>query len=141
MQHVGAGLITTDADVETLVFDWGTARLLSEPQVTGALRHSFGMTEVLPGSGHGRHNHPGTEEIIYVLSGEGEQMVDDQPPVKIGPGACVYIPDGIYHSTLNTGAERMRLLIIYAPAGAERLLRDIPGCRVLPPGEIPQADC
>jgi oxalate decarboxylase/phosphoglucose isomerase-like protein (cupin superfamily) len=140
MQHVGAGFITTDADVETLVFDWGTARILSEPQVTGARRHSFGITEVLPGGGHGRHNHPGTEEIIYVLSGEGEQMVDDQPPVKIGPGACIFIPDGIYHATLNTGSERMRLLIVYAPTGAERLLRDIPGCRVLPPGEIPQTD-
>ena len=69
-----------------------------------------------------------------MLSGEGEQMVDDEPPVPVGPGACVFIPDGVYHSTRNTGGELMRLLIVYAPAGPERLLRDIPGCRVLPPG-------
>lgn len=133
MQQLGAGTITTTADVETLAFDWGTIHMLSEPQVTQAQRHSFGVTEVLPGGGHGRHNHPGAEEIIYVLSGEGEQMVDDQPPVKIGPGSCVFIPDGIYHATQNSGNEPMRLIIVYAPAGPERLLREIPGCRILPP--------
>lgn len=140
MQRLGAGVITTDADLETLAFDWGTVRMLSEPQVTGAQPHSFGMVKVLPG-GHERHNHPGAEEIIYVVSGEGEQMVDDQPPVKIGPGACVsflmvfIIQHGIYHSTLNTGSEPMQLIIIYAPAGPEQMLREIPGCRVLAPGE------
>jgi oxalate decarboxylase/phosphoglucose isomerase-like protein (cupin superfamily) len=135
MQKLGAGTITTTADVETLAFDWGTVHMLSEPLVTGARRHSFGVTEVMPGGGHTRHNHPGVEEIIYVLSGEGEQMVDDQPPVQIGPGACIFVPDGVYHATINTGQEPMRLVIVYAPAGAERLLRDIPGCRVFPPGK------
>ena len=133
MHQLGAGTITTTADVDTLAFDWGTIHMLSEPLVTGAQRHSFGVTEVLPGGGHGRHNHPGAEEIIYVLAGEGEQMVDDQPPVRIGPGSCVFIPDGIYHSTYNVGTEAMRLIIIYAPAGSERLLREIPGCQILPP--------
>ena len=133
MHQLGVGTITTTADVDTLAFDWGTIHMLSEPLVTGAQRHSFGVTEVLPGGGHGRHNHPGAEEIIYVLAGEGEQMVDDQPPVRIGPGSCVFIPDGIYHSTHNVGTESMRLIIVYAPAGSERLLREIPGCQILPP--------
>lgn len=137
MHQLGAGTITENADVETLAFEWGVVRMLSEPQVTGAQRHSFGVVEVLPGGGHTRHNHPGAEEIIYVLSGEGEQMVDDCPPVRISSGACVFIPDGIYHSTLNTGSEPMRLIIVYSPAGSERLLREIPGCRILPPGELP----
>jgi hypothetical protein len=29
--------------------------------------------------------------------------------------------------------QQLRLIIVYAPAGSERLLRDIPGCRILPP--------
>ena len=52
----------------------------------------------------------------------------------VRPGASIYIPADIYHSTLNTGWEPLRLLIVYSPAGPERLLRDLPGCRVLPPG-------
>lgn len=134
MHRLGAGTITTPSDVETLAFDWGDIHILSEPRVTGAQGCSFGATEVLPGGGHERHNHSGAEQIIYVLSGEGEQMVDDQPPVKIGPGACVFIPEGVYHSTRNIGGEPMRVIIVYTPAGPERLLREIPGCRILPPG-------
>ena len=57
-------------------------------------------------------------------------MVDDQAPVKVGPSTCVYIPADVYHLTLNTGNETMQLIVAYSPAGPERLLRDIPGCKV-----------
>ena len=136
MLQLGTGTITKESDVETLAFDWGVLHMLSGPEVNGAKRHSFGVTEVQPGGGHERHNHPGSEEVIYVLSGRGEQMVNDQPAVPIGPGACIFIPDSVYHSTLNTGSEPMRLVIVYSPAGPELLLRDIPGCKVLPPGQL-----
>ncbi|MBV8098054.1 MAG: cupin domain-containing protein [Verrucomicrobia bacterium] len=130
MEKLGSGFITTTDDVDRLEFDWGKIHFLSEPQVTNAERFSFGIVELAQGKGHARHNHPGAEEIIYVVSGEGEQMVDDQPPVKVGPGASVYIPADIYHSTVNTGNEPLRLIVVYSPAGPERLLREIPGCKV-----------
>jgi oxalate decarboxylase/phosphoglucose isomerase-like protein (cupin superfamily) len=56
--------------------------------------------------------------------------VDDKPPVKVGPGASIYIPADVYHSTVNTGSTPMKLIVVYSPAGPERLLRDIPGCKV-----------
>jgi oxalate decarboxylase/phosphoglucose isomerase-like protein (cupin superfamily) len=133
MQKLGIGVITSTQDVDRVEFDWGNIHFLSEPLVTGAERFSFGIVKLAPGKGHARHNHPGSEEIIYVVSGEGEQMVDDRPPVKVGPGASVYVPADIYHSTVNTGLETMELIVVYSPAGPERLLRDIPGCKVTPP--------
>lgn len=136
-QQSGSGWVVYGDDVEALVFDWGAIKILSEPAVTEAERFSFGMVVLAPGKGHDRHNHPGSEEIIFVMSGEGEQMIDDQPPIHVRPGASIYIPADVYHSTLNTGWEPMRLLVVYSPAGPERLLRDIPGCRVLPPGQAP----
>jgi oxalate decarboxylase/phosphoglucose isomerase-like protein (cupin superfamily) len=131
MEKLGSGFITTTDDVDRLEFDWGKIHFLSEPQVTNAERFSFGIVELAQGKGHARHNHPGSEEIIYVVSGEGEQMVDDQPPVKVGPGASIYIPADIYHSTVNTGTGPMKLIVVYSPAGPERLLREIPGCQVI----------
>jgi oxalate decarboxylase/phosphoglucose isomerase-like protein (cupin superfamily) len=59
-------------------------------------------------------------------------MVDDQAPVKVGPGSSVYIPADIYHSTVNTGTETLELIVVYSPAGPERLLREIPDCKVTP---------
>ncbi len=133
MGKVGRGAIYCPDEVETLVFDWGRINLLSEPKLTGAGRMTCGLVQLQPGQGHDRHNHPGTEEIIFVVSGEGEQVVDDQPPVRVGPGACIFVPDGIHHSTHNTGTETMRLLVVYAPTGPEETLRSLPGVRIEPP--------
>jgi oxalate decarboxylase/phosphoglucose isomerase-like protein (cupin superfamily) len=130
MDKPGSGVITTTQDVDCLEFDWGKIHFLSEPAVTGAEHFSFGTVELAEGKGHARHSHPGSEEIIYVVSGEGEQMVDDQPPIKVGPGSSIYIPADVYHSTVNTGTETLKLIVVYSPAGPERLLREIPGCRV-----------
>jgi oxalate decarboxylase/phosphoglucose isomerase-like protein (cupin superfamily) len=132
MQKLGSGVITTTDDVDRVEFDWGKIHFLSEPAVTNADRFSFGIVELSQGKGHARHNHPGSEEIIYVVSGEGEQMVDDRPPVKVGPGASIYIPADVYHSTVNTGTETLKLIVVYSPAGPERLLREIPGAKVVP---------
>lgn len=134
MHKSGSGYIVYPEDVETVVFDWGKARFLSEPLLTSAERFSFGVVELAPGQGHARHNHPGAEEIIYVVAGVGEQMVDDTPPVAVRAGASIYIPADVYHSTINTGDDTLRLIVVYSPPGSERGLRDIPGAQVLPPG-------
>jgi oxalate decarboxylase/phosphoglucose isomerase-like protein (cupin superfamily) len=135
MQNLGTGIITTTSDVDRIEFDWGNIHFLSEPAVTGAERFSFGIVRLAPGKGHQRHNHPGSEEIIYVVSGRGEQMVDDRPAVPVSPGSSIFVPADVYHSTLNTGREALELLVVYSPAGPERLLREIPGCRVVTPDE------
>ena len=136
MEKLGSGYIVYGHDVETLSFDWGNIKFLSEPRVAGGETMSFGMVVLAPGKGHERHNHPEADEVIFVMSGEGVQMVDDQPPVPVRPGASIYIPLGVYHSTLNTGWEPLRLMVVYAPAGPERVLRDIPGCNIVPAGEV-----
>src|SRR5262245_4541154 len=65
-------------DVETQVFDWGTIKWMSEPRVTDADRFTAGIVLLAPGKGHTRHNHPGVEEILYVVAGTGIEMVEDE---------------------------------------------------------------
>lgn len=126
-------------DVSAFGFDWGKLALTVAPGVNGAERFSAGVVDVEPGEGHARHNHPGAEEIIFVISGTGEQMVEDETgnPVtrQVGPGCTVYVPESRYHSTLNTGDGPMRLFVVYSPAGPEEALREMPDFRLLPPGE------
>ncbi|TIO31412.1 MAG: cupin domain-containing protein, partial [Mesorhizobium sp.] len=94
-------------EVSAFGFDWGKLALTVAPEVNGAERFSGGVVDLPPGKGHTRHNHPGAEEIIFVISGHGEQMVEDEKgnPVvaKVGPGCTVYVPESRFHSTLNTG--------------------------------------
>jgi oxalate decarboxylase/phosphoglucose isomerase-like protein (cupin superfamily) len=123
-------------DVETQVFGWGRLSWLSEPTVTAAERFSAGVVRLEPGKGHTRHNHPYSEEILYVISGRGLQMVElesGKVEKEIGPGTLVHIPTAVYHSTVNTGSEVMELLAIYAPFGPEAELRQLPGVVLEPP--------
>jgi oxalate decarboxylase/phosphoglucose isomerase-like protein (cupin superfamily) len=124
-------------DVSAFGFDWGKLSLTVAPEVNGATTFSGGVVDLPSGQGHTRHNHPGSEEIIFVISGEGEQMVEDPDgnPItqKVGPGCTVFVPESRFHSTLNTGAGPMQLFVVYSPAGPERDLRNLPDFRLLPP--------
>jgi len=125
-------------DVETQVFNWGRIQWLSEPRVTGARQIAAGVVTLSSGQGHARHNHPGVEEILYVLEGEGVQMIEleeEEQHRTVRAGTMIHIPADIYHSTVNTGDGPMRLLAVYSPPGPEALLRSLPECRIEPPQE------
>ena len=126
------------ADVDGFGFDWGRLSLTVGPEVNGAGTLSGGVVDLPSGKGHTRHNHPGSEEIIFVISGEGEQMVEDETgmPVTISvrTGCTIFVPDSRFHSTLNTGSAPMQLFVVYSPAGPERMLRELPDFRILPKG-------
>jgi oxalate decarboxylase/phosphoglucose isomerase-like protein (cupin superfamily) len=106
--------------------------------VNGAAKFSAAVVTVPPGQGHARHNHPGSEEIIYILKGQGEQMVEDvagQPHSQtVRAGCTIFIPDSRFHSTLNTGTEEMQIFVVYAPAGPEELLKELPDFRLIAAG-------
>lgn len=128
------GYFVYPKDVDAFAFDWGRLALTVAPEVNGAKTFSGGVVDLPPGQGHTRHNHPGSEEIIFVISGNGEQMVEDEegnPQThKVGPGCTIFVPDSRYHSTLNTGGGPMQLFVVYSPAGPERLLRELPDFRI-----------
>jgi oxalate decarboxylase/phosphoglucose isomerase-like protein (cupin superfamily) len=130
MKTIGRCKITRKEDVDQLEFDWGKLNFLSDEPTTGAKSFSFGVVELAVGKGHTRHNHPGVDEIIYVVSGEGDQMLDDQEPVRVKAGDSIWIPKDIYHSTINRGSEAMKLIVVYSPAGPEQLLRQDPAVKI-----------
>lgn len=123
--------------VPTQLFDWGRIKWLVSADRTPGAGLTFGEVVLLPGRGHDRHNHPGSEEVLHVLSGRGEQMVDDGEPFPIVPGDTVYVPVAVFHSTVNTGWEPLRLLAVYNPAGAEHALAELPDFREVPAGRTP----
>jgi oxalate decarboxylase/phosphoglucose isomerase-like protein (cupin superfamily) len=123
-------------DVETQVFDWGSLKWMTSPRANGAERFSMGVVILSPGKGHASHNHPGVEEILYVVSGEGDQMVaGERKPIKAGD--LVHIPPDVHHETINTSWEDLKLVAVYAPAGPEEGLRSLPDCKIVPAGQIP----
>ena len=121
----------------TMSFDWGVIKPLVAADNTDNPAVSLMHVVLLPGQGHERHNHPDADEILYILAGTGEQMVDDGEPQRVRPGDTIFIPKGAFHSTINTGYEPMVILAIYAPAGAEQALKGLPDYREIPAGDAP----
>lgn len=130
MKKIGSCFVTRNEDVDRLTFDWGKIHFLSEEKVTGGKSFSFGLVELEEGKGHIRHNHPTADEVIYVVEGEGDQMLDDQETVRVKAGDCIWIPLGVYHSTINRGAGTLKLIVVYSPAGAEQALRGDPAVQI-----------
>ncbi len=68
--------------------------------------------EIAPGASAGRHTHPG-EEISYVMEGEGEILIEGQPPLKVKAGDGFVVPNGARHDARNTGTQPMKLAAVY----------------------------
>ncbi len=123
--------------VPTQTFEWGAIKWLVTRESKPGTGLTFGEVVLQPGKGHDRHNHPDAEEILYVLSGEGEQMLDDGDPFPVKAGDTIYVPTAVFHSTRNTGWQPLRLLALYNPGGSETALRELPDFREVPAGELP----
>ena len=67
-----------------------------------------------PGASTAAHHHVRTEEIYYVLEGEGLMRVADETR-KVGVGDAIAIPPGACHQITNTGPGILRFLCCCAP--------------------------
>jgi oxalate decarboxylase/phosphoglucose isomerase-like protein (cupin superfamily) len=130
------GLIKRE-ELTTDTFNWGLLKWLVTPDLNDNTGFTAGEIIILPGHGHERHNHVGSDELLYFLSGEGLQMVDDGEPFPVKAGDAVFLKDGMFHSTVNTGWETLRILAIYSPGGQEKGFKDLPDYRGLAQGVAP----
>jgi mannose-6-phosphate isomerase-like protein (cupin superfamily) len=60
------------------------------------------------------HNY---EEVFFILRGTG-RLWAGETNTPIAPGACVYLPKGKVHCVENAGADELRLLGVFYPAGS-----------------------
>jgi quercetin dioxygenase-like cupin family protein len=68
--------------------------------------------EIAPGGYAGRHTHPG-DEISYIMEGQGEVLMEGQPPLKVKSGDGFVIPAGVKHDAHNTGSSPLKLVGVY----------------------------
>lgn len=124
-------------DLPTMVFDWGSIKWFVSPTTVPGAPTSFGEVVINPERGHDRHEHPGADEVLYVIEGTGVQTVGDEPEFAISAGDAIWVPRGTMHSTFNTGWKPLRLVATYTPGGEEDALRGLPDFTELPAGTNP----
>lgn len=84
------------------------------PQNSDATNLTVGVAVFPPGSAPAGHIHPGEEEVVYVVSGVG-QLVTPQGTADLEPGVTVYIPPGLHHATVSSGAGPLELISVFSP--------------------------
>jgi mannose-6-phosphate isomerase-like protein (cupin superfamily) len=81
----------------------------------------FDVWELPPGASEGNHTHGGDhalEEIYYFLQGHGTMWIEGEE-VAVAPGDAVLVPPGIDHGLSNTGAEPLRLVLLFGEPQAK----------------------
>lgn len=68
-----------------------------------------------PGQAVSPHFHRETEEIYYVLEGEGAMSIGDETH-PVSAGDAIMIPRNAVHSLANTGTVAMRIVLVCGPA-------------------------
>jgi mannose-6-phosphate isomerase-like protein (cupin superfamily) len=76
---------------------------------------SLAEARVAPGATTVAHFHRRTEEIYYVLKGEGLMRLGHQTRT-VAAGDAVAIPPGVVHNITNTGSAELVFLCCCAPA-------------------------
>jgi len=91
--------------------------------LTPGLRMSM-VTEDLPPHSEIRvHLHEREDEIIVIRMGHGIVTLGDRE-VPVGPGATVYVPQGVWHGLRNTGDSTLGMGALYSPPGFEQAFKD-----------------
>ena len=77
-----------------------------------------------PGTASLFHLHHDSDEVAWVLAGDFSFMIGDMVSVG-GPGTCAFMPRDVPHAWKNTGSETGRVLFLYTPAAAGRLIESL----------------
>jgi mannose-6-phosphate isomerase-like protein (cupin superfamily) len=103
------------ADVESFVTaDGSTIRELFGLPTGAAAQQSLAEATLAPGQATQRHYHRASEEIYFVLKGQGEMELDGETRF-LRPGDAVLIPPGAWHTLENNGTSELRILCSCAP--------------------------
>lgn len=109
-----SGRFVLSRDTPQEVLDWGRLRWMSHPPSTNARQLTVLEVSIEPGKGHDFHKHPDQEEVIYVVSGEVEQWLE-QEQQTLGSGDSVFVPADVVHASFNSGKQTATLLAILGP--------------------------
>ena len=74
-----------------------------------------GLNAFEPGQEHTLHTHAGMDKVYHVIEGQGLFLLE-AGDVPMRAGVLLVAPEGVPHGIRNTGAGRLLVLTILAPA-------------------------
>jgi len=91
------------------------ANKMGKSTIFASARLLVGLNAFEPGQEHALHAHAGQDKVYHVIEGEGLFLLDGCE-LAMQAGDLLIAPDGIAHGVRNTGARRLLVLAVLAPA-------------------------
>ena len=113
-----SGKFVLSKDIEREQLDWGELGWVSRPAITGAKTLTVIEVTLNPGGGHNFHKHPDQEEVIYVMSGQIEQWLE-QEKQTLKAGEAIFIPPDVVHASFNVSNQPAKLHVTLGPCVGE----------------------
>lgn len=107
--------IIHETDVPEIEQPGRSMRWLVHPDALHADQLSFCTIRVAPGETvRPAHSHPHSEELIYIMTGEGKVLIEDEVG-EVRAGSAVLFEQGKIHMLKNTGDTEMKVACFFAP--------------------------
>ncbi len=87
-------------------------RVLGGPPESVTMRSGYVVLQ--PGNSVGKHSTEAFEEMVIVLDGEGEMILEDGTVLPLKPYAVAYCPPATEHDVRNTGSGPLRYIYVVA---------------------------
>ena len=106
---------TRDSAVRITGVHGGTGTILWKCFARLHMLHSdlcgFEYARLPPGVAVGDHHHSRTEEIYFIVGGQGEMRIDGEVHL-VGPGDLVLTPQGTTHALTNIGDTDLEFVVV-----------------------------
>jgi mannose-6-phosphate isomerase-like protein (cupin superfamily) len=99
-------------------------KVLMAPEEGSTKDFTMLISLISPDSETNYHAHDESGEIMYVLSGRGECIIEGKT-YGLEPDTAVYIPLGVRHQIKNASDEGMKIICVFIPPLVSRYVEDI----------------
>jgi mannose-6-phosphate isomerase-like protein (cupin superfamily) len=107
-------VVNRDRSVPFITKDGAEIRSVPDRTNWTVANQSLAEATLPPGAGTEEHHHPGTEEIYYVLRGQGLTTLENEGR-EVGQGDGVLIPSGNRQRIRNLGSDPLVFLCCCSP--------------------------
>jgi quercetin dioxygenase-like cupin family protein len=104
-------------------FPWGRIVWLASGAQGNADALTLGHVTIRQGAQNDSHRHPNCEEILHLLQGRLEHVLEDSV-FPMEPGDTLTIPQGQWHYARSVGDEDAVMLVCYSSANRQTEMRD-----------------
>ena len=114
--------VCRESETKTIPFEWGSLTWFANAEIGNSTELTVGRCILKAGAENPLHLHPNCSEVLVVLQGVIEHVIEDGRTVVLNPGDCINLPRDLPHKARNLSAsEDADLLIAFSSAYRETI--------------------